>query len=48
MQPVIQEFTQWFTQFILVATIILIIGHIIGTKRRAQKKLKLEEEQSAT
>jgi hypothetical protein len=47
MQPVIKDFTEWFTQFILVGTIILIVGHFFGTKMRAKKKLKLKEKQTS-
>jgi hypothetical protein len=48
MQSVIKEFTHWFAQFVLVATVILIVGHVIGTKRRARKKLKLKEKQAVS
>lgn len=48
MQPVIKEFTAWFGQFVLVSTIVLIIGHVVGTRLRARKKLKLKDKQPVT
>jgi hypothetical protein len=47
MQTVIREFAAWFSQFIFVATLLMIVAHFFGSRMRAKKKLKLKEEQSS-